>query len=71
MAAKSNSLYAATSNGYTYSETDVNIKDKLSNTPLYYAAKAANFELCLFLTDLHAHVNEFCEQWEHSDAYGI
>ena len=60
-AAKTNNLPFVKASGFTYFETDVNLKDDKNNTPLYYTAKAGNLEFCQYLTDLHARVNEPCE----------
>ena len=61
-AAKSNNFNLVQASGFSYTESDVNIKDERKNTPLYYAAKAGNFTFCQYLTDLNAMVNEHCEQ---------
>ncbi len=46
--------------GFTYTESDVNVKDDQENTPLYYAAKNGNKEVCEFLVNTGARVNERC-----------
>ena len=61
LAAKNNSYAQVVNSGFTFSETDVNVKDDKGNTPLYYGAKYGNLELCQFLLDQHARVNEPCE----------
>ncbi len=33
-----NNIYALKGSGYVYKEEDVNIKDQMNNTPLFYAA---------------------------------
>lgn len=60
--ARANNFAALKSQGYPYSETDVNVKDEWKNTPLYYTAKHGNLPFCQFLTDLGAKVNEPCER---------
>ena len=61
LVARTNNFPALKAQGYTYFETDVNVKDEFNNTPLYYAAKAGNLEFCQFLTDIGARVNQSCE----------
>jgi len=61
-AAKSNKFYLARNAGFTYYANDMNVKDKRGNTPLYYTAKNANFDFCLYLIDKGAKVNERCEK---------
>jgi ankyrin repeat protein len=61
-AAKANNLETVIASGYTYFETDVNVRDDRKNTPLYYAAKFGNLEFCRYLTDIGARVNEPCER---------
>ena len=60
-ATKKNSYDLVANSGFTFSESDVNIKDDKNNTPLYYAAKKGNLEFCQFLLDHNARVNEPCE----------
>ena len=58
---KSNNYHAILTSGYQYYEVDVNIKDSFGNTPLYYAARNGNKEICEFLVNHSAYINEPCE----------
>ncbi len=46
--------------GFNYFSSDINAKDDLNNTPLYYAAKNGNKEICEFLLKHGALVNTPC-----------
>jgi len=58
---KSNNFNVILSGGFTYYENDVNVKDVHGNTPLYYAARNGNKEICEFLLNHHAKVNIRCK----------
>jgi hypothetical protein len=60
-AAKSNNITIILSAGFHYYENDVNVKDSHDNTPLYYAAKNGNKEICEFLLAHNAKVNIRCQ----------
>lgn len=62
IAAKSSNMGVITASGFHYFETDVNAKDNLDNTPLFYAAKNGNKEICEFLLSYGARVNEPCSE---------
>lgn len=62
VAAKSNNLQLILNSGFNYFETDVNAKDDQNNTPLFYAAKNGNREICEFLLHHGARVNEQCSE---------
>jgi ankyrin repeat protein len=60
--ARQNALAQVQNSGFTYFESDVNVKDDHGNTPLYYVAKHGNLEFAQFLVDHGARVNEPCER---------
>ena len=62
IAAKSNNMSLITASGFHYFETDANAKDDYNNTPLYYAARNGNKEICEFLLGCGARVNESCQE---------
>lgn len=59
-AAKTNNFKQIQSSGYNYYEADVNSKDDQGNTPLFYAARHGNKDICEFLVTHKARVNEPC-----------
>lgn len=61
-AIKASSIKMIIANGFVYTEEDVNIKDSEGNTPLYYAAKNKHKEICQFLLDHGANVNQACQE---------
>jgi len=61
-AAKASNFKLIQSSGYNYYEADVNAKDDDGNTPLFYAAKNGNKEICEFLVYHKARVNEPCRE---------
>ncbi|EAR85797.2 IQ calmodulin-binding motif protein (macronuclear) [Tetrahymena thermophila SB210] len=60
-AAQHNTFQAIKNAGYLLSSSDVNIKDKQGNTPLYYTVMNKNEEFVQYLVDLGANVNEPCQ----------
>jgi len=60
--AKSNKYDIILKSGYYYYEEDVNIKDNDGNSPLFYAARHGNLDICKFLTEKYAKVNEPCSE---------
>ncbi|KAL4463925.1 hypothetical protein ABPG74_005862 [Tetrahymena malaccensis] len=60
-AAQHNTFQAIKNAGYLLGSSDVNIKDKQGNTPLYYTVLNKNEEFVQYLLDLGASVNEPCE----------
>jgi len=59
-AAKSGTIHNIEGSGFNYFESDVNVKDDHGNTPLFYAARRGNKEICDFLLAHKARVNEPC-----------
>lgn len=59
-ASKSNNFHMIQISGFNYYPNDVNTKDDHGNTPLYYAARHGNKEICEFLVRHGADVNERC-----------
>jgi hypothetical protein len=59
-AAKTSSMAAIVGSGFNYFEADVNVKDDYGNSPLFYAARNGNKEICDFLLAHKARVNESC-----------
>lgn len=46
---------------YKFNENDANITDESGNTPLFYAARWGNKELCEYLLGLKARCNQRCQ----------
>jgi len=61
-AAKTNKYEIILKSGFYYYDADVNIKDNEGNSPLFYAARHGNLDICKFLTDHFARVNEPCSE---------
>lgn len=59
-AAKTGNYNIIKTSGFNYYEADVNIADDKGNTPLFYAARNGNKEICEFLVRHKANVNESC-----------
>lgn len=62
IAAKSNNFNMILTSGFNYFESDTNIKDDKGNSPLYYAAKNGDKQMCDFLVRHQAFVNEPCSE---------
>lgn len=46
--------------GFVYSSEDVNVKDEINNTALYYASKNVNVQFVEYLLHLGANPNMLC-----------
>ena len=61
-AAKLNNFFLVGNSGFKYFENDVNGKDHLGNSPLYYVCQQGNEEFCKFLIDHKANPNQKCSK---------
>jgi hypothetical protein len=60
--AKNNRIELLQRSAQSFYPKDVNVVDVRGNTPLFYAAKRGNFEMCRFLIEKGALINFRCDE---------